>query len=60
MVIPLLLILYVYYPDEIKTHFMLCSGHVARAHVNKMARIKTFTKQYKNKYRVKFLVFCRW
>ena len=36
---------------------MLCGGHVARAHINKlkkMAGIKTFTERYMNKYRVKF------
>ena len=36
---------------------MLCSGHVVRAHVNKlkkMAGIKTFTKRYKNKHKETF------
>ena len=49
--------LHVYYPDKTKTRVMLCGGHVARAHVNKlkkMAGIKIFTKRYKNKHRVKF------
>lgn len=47
----------VYYPDKTKTLVMLCGGHVARAHVNKlkkMAGVKIFTKRYKNKHRVKF------
>ena len=47
----------VYYPDKTKTRVMLCGGHVARAHINKlkkMAGIKIFTKRYKNKHRVKF------
>ena len=39
----------VYYPDETTTRVMLCSGHVARAHINKLKKmtgIKTFTKRY--------------
>ena len=47
----------VYYPDEKKTRVMLCGGHVAHAHINKlkkMAETKTFTGRYKNKHREKF------
>ena len=36
---------------------MLCGGHIARAHINKlkkMAAIKTFTKRYQKKHKVKF------
>ena len=47
----------VYYPDETKTHVMLCGGHVACAHINKLKKIaetKTFTKRYKNKHGERF------
>ena len=44
MTIPLLLILHVYYPDEIKTRVMVCSGHVARAHVNKLKKMAGILK----------------
>ena len=44
MAIPLLLILHVYYPDEIKTRVMVCSGHVAHAHVNKLKKMAGILK----------------
>ena len=37
----------VYYPDETKTRVMLCGGHVARSHINKLKSLadkKIFAK----------------
>ena len=47
----------VYYPDETKTRVMLCGGHVARSHINKLKSLadkKIFAKRYKKKHRLKF------